>query len=1066
MNKTINKISAICLSLTTAVWLSGAAMILPVYAATAADIETQINALLATIQELKVKLSAIQGTTSVPTITRDLTVGSKGTDVTALQNFLISQSSAQWPSGQAATGYFGSVTKAALGKYQAAVGISPTAGYFGAKSRAYLASLAAGGTGTGTGTGTTGALSVALASGNPAAGNFPAGGSQIPFLKLNVSAGSSDAVVTAMNVYRSGLSSDNDISNVYLIDGSTVLATNLGLSSGKANFSASTGLFTVKAGTSKVITVAADISSLGTLSHTFTFSVNAASDITVSGGATIGGSFPISGNTFAAVSVSNPALATLTVTAIATGGSVNAGTTNYLAGQFSLQGANSAVSVKSIKLTENGTINAGADLANIKLMNGLTQVGATVLSLNADGTVVFDLSTNPLQIASGAIVNLSVYADVVGGVNRNFRLTIQRAYDVVATDMTYNVGASVSATLPVQASLVSISQGTLVIAKSASSPVNYIAAGATNATLSSFNFNASGEAVRITAITYTIGGHSVAQNTVWNNLKLVDDQGVQIGTVITSGTATGTYSAVLTNLNYIIPANTVRVLSVKADIVSTYNANVVGSITSGTAQGYTSLAAIPIGSYTGNTLSASATPFAAALNNAVGAIITVSGASGIKVGSFTLSAGAAEGVNVTSISFTTGAGVATTTQNLVVKYGATQVGATQTTLGNATAYTVSPSSPIAIVTGGQVVIDVYADTISGATSTAAVVVSLTGAQGTGASTNVSRTVTGTTAGQTVTISAAGVLTTALASPAVVSQQVSMGLSSVKLGSFKLLADVNESIDVTSVAVISTSTRAQDIVNLKLMSGTTQYGQTVSGVAAATTTTTFTLTTLLSVPQMSYVVLDVLADINTFGGGASSTDTTIIGLGTVNYQGASSKASASVTAPVASGATLTIYRTSMTPAIGPTFTAPVSLSNGAIVAQFNITAGSANDVILKSISLSQAGSLIQASSSVVLSIYGSDALTTLLASTTVASTTTALFTLNSSIGWTVAKGTTQYLIVKADLASAANLVTTSPSTKSYQISVPAATWNDGITDAIAINPTIITPINGQAINFSF
>jgi len=306
----------------------------------------------------------------------------------------------------------------------------------------------------------------------------------------------------------------------------------------------------------------------------------------------------------------------------------------------------------------------------------------------------------------------------------------------------------------------------------------------------------------------------------------------------------------------------------------------------------------------------------------------------------------------------------------------------------------------------------------------------------------------------------------LASPAVVSQQVSMGAPTVKLGSFKLTADNNEAINVTSIAVIATSTEAQDIVNLKLMSGTTQYGQTISGVSGATSTTTFTLSTPLNVPQNNYVVLDVLTDINSLTGGATSAATTTIALGTVNYEGASSKASASVTAPVASGATLTIYRTSMVPAIGPTFTAPAGLSDGSVVAQFNITAGAANDVILKTISLSQAGSLIQSSSSVAWTVYGSDAPSTSLGTVAAAtSTNTYVVTLNSGTGWTVAKGTTQYLIVKADLASAANLVTTT-GTKSYQINVQAAGWNDGETNAIAINPTIITPINGQVINFSF
>lgn len=63
----------------------------------------------------------------------DLTVGSTGSDVTALQTWLIA-GGYSIPAG--ATGYFGAQTQAALAAYQAANGISPAAGYFGPITRA------------------------------------------------------------------------------------------------------------------------------------------------------------------------------------------------------------------------------------------------------------------------------------------------------------------------------------------------------------------------------------------------------------------------------------------------------------------------------------------------------------------------------------------------------------------------------------------------------------------------------------------------------------------------------------------------------------------------------------------------------------------------------------------------------------------------------------------------------------------------------------------------------------------------------------------------------------------
>ncbi|MDB4992360.1 MAG: family of calcium-binding protein [Parcubacteria group bacterium] len=66
---------------------------------------------------------------------KNLTVGSHGEDVTQLQTILISEGFLHL---DAPSGYFGSLTKAAVKLYQAAHGISPAAGYVGPMTRAVL----------------------------------------------------------------------------------------------------------------------------------------------------------------------------------------------------------------------------------------------------------------------------------------------------------------------------------------------------------------------------------------------------------------------------------------------------------------------------------------------------------------------------------------------------------------------------------------------------------------------------------------------------------------------------------------------------------------------------------------------------------------------------------------------------------------------------------------------------------------------------------------------------------------------------------------------------------------
>ena len=82
----------------------------------------------------------------VTTLVRDLEVGIEGQDVKALQVFLNTNGYAVAASGVGSRGsettYFGTLTRVALGRYQAANNIKPAAGYFGPITRAHIAKVA------------------------------------------------------------------------------------------------------------------------------------------------------------------------------------------------------------------------------------------------------------------------------------------------------------------------------------------------------------------------------------------------------------------------------------------------------------------------------------------------------------------------------------------------------------------------------------------------------------------------------------------------------------------------------------------------------------------------------------------------------------------------------------------------------------------------------------------------------------------------------------------------------------------------------------------------------------
>jgi hypothetical protein len=142
--KIMNLKSKLFAGVVTIAMVLGAAV--PASAQTAAELTAQINSLLAMINQLQAQLSAQGGGSTGGTgagmmFTSDLTVGSRGPEVTALQQWLVSKGYLVMPAG-VSYGYFGNLTKMALAKYQAEAGISPASGYFGPITRARINAMA------------------------------------------------------------------------------------------------------------------------------------------------------------------------------------------------------------------------------------------------------------------------------------------------------------------------------------------------------------------------------------------------------------------------------------------------------------------------------------------------------------------------------------------------------------------------------------------------------------------------------------------------------------------------------------------------------------------------------------------------------------------------------------------------------------------------------------------------------------------------------------------------------------------------------------------------------------
>ena len=238
----------------------------------------EIQAFLAQLSPAQ--LSAIMGTTATTantasyTFTRDLTVGSTGADVTALQNFLIGKGF-----NTKATGYFGAMTKAALASYQSSQSIAPAAGYFGSKTRASVNQASVTSTSTSTTTTTTtttgttgistpGAEGILTVTQGPLSSSVVnVGATKAPVLVIRSQAQSSDISISRI---RLDLGSSTSIYNkvyqtLYVMDGSNVLATvalnnSTVVQSGSDYIVNITGLnVVVPKGAYKDLTIAADV---------------------------------------------------------------------------------------------------------------------------------------------------------------------------------------------------------------------------------------------------------------------------------------------------------------------------------------------------------------------------------------------------------------------------------------------------------------------------------------------------------------------------------------------------------------------------------------------------------------------------------------------------------------------------------------------------------------------------------------------------------------------------------------------------------------------------------------
>ena len=281
------------------------------------------------------------------------------------------------------------------------------------------------------GTSVTGAMTLSLASDNPASATVPLHAYGVTYMKFDISG---SGTISQLVIHRNGSGDSSKFTSVYLYENGKRLGSgrSISTSTNKATF---IGLSIVAPTT---ISIVADVDYTGAGYQDY-FSIDSASEVTAN--ATVGGSFPIKGNYLSS------SAATAGTLVVATNGStaynVTVGAQEAEVSAFKVTTATEASKISRIQLYQGGTITP-SKITDLKLKaDGVTI--ATATTVGDDGYVVFNLAT-PKEITKGSSEIFYVYADVSGKPTETVKLYLDEATDILGIGQTYGFGMKATIT--------------------------------------------------------------------------------------------------------------------------------------------------------------------------------------------------------------------------------------------------------------------------------------------------------------------------------------------------------------------------------------------------------------------------------------------------------------------------------------------------------------------------------------------------------------------------------------------------------------------------------------------
>lgn len=419
-----------------------------------------------------------------------------------------------------------------------------------------------------TGSGLTASLSAAT----PSAMNVP-GNSPVEMLKINLTAANDGAInVSGIKLTAYGLSTSTNIDNVTFYDNGVKVGTSKDVNSDReASFNFATPIY-VAAGATKALTVKATIAAT---TGSYGLGIAKASDIT-SSGATVSGSFPITGNIMSATESS---VGTIEITDSNVAATVSFGEDSVTLADLTLTAGNSEDALlKSISLYNGGT-NANDIISNAKLIIDGEEVATGVY---ADRYLTF--MVNNYVIEKGGNVSVEVKADMgITSSGDTVKLYLKDTADLTAVGKTHGFNLAVTSTSfneLTEASTITLSTGDFTIdMNKTATPAKDVKPGDDNVVLATVVLKSNGENATITGINGT--NFYITENSgeaaLLENIELVDKS---TGGVYDLSVATTSTSSQMTLDDEIaLVKGVAKTFEVRADILDTVDVNTTFVVT-------------------------------------------------------------------------------------------------------------------------------------------------------------------------------------------------------------------------------------------------------------------------------------------------------------------------------------------------------------------------------------------------------------------------------------------------------------------------------------------------------